>query len=97
MGYSRELAARSRSSPWQCMDCKVCAICEDSKDGVRLTLIPFSLTVQNDANAQIIPAHAQESMLVCDMCDRGFHMDCHKPPVAAKPLGKLNLTNVEIV
>lgn len=28
-----------------------------------------------------------ESMLLCDMCDRGYHMECHKPPILEKPSG----------
>ncbi|XP_054162039.1 histone acetyltransferase KAT6A-like [Oppia nitens] len=62
MGYSRELAERSSLSPWQCMDCKTCNICHDSRDG--------------------------ENMLVCDFCDKGFHMNCHIPMVQLKPIGK---------
>lgn len=32
MDYSGELARRSRMSPWQCIDCKTCYICQDSED-----------------------------------------------------------------
>ena len=34
MDYSEDLAARARTSPWQCIDCKTCYICEDSGDPV---------------------------------------------------------------
>ena len=27
-------------------------------------------------------------MLFCDSCDLGFHMSCHRPPLAVKPTGK---------
>lgn len=27
-------------------------------------------------------------MLFCDACDKGYHMDCHKPQVLEKPSGK---------
>ncbi len=27
-------------------------------------------------------------MLFCDACDKGYHMNCHKPPVMEKPGGK---------
>ena len=27
-------------------------------------------------------------MLICDSCDLGFHMDCHKPPLARAPSGR---------
>ncbi|CAG2101319.1 unnamed protein product [Medioppia subpectinata] len=62
MDYSVELAERSSRSPWQCMDCKTCDICHDSKDAA--------------------------NMLVCDLCDKGFHMNCHIPVVQLKPIGK---------
>uniref|UniRef100_A0A2R5LEF8 Putative histone acetyltransferase kat6b n=2 Tax=Ornithodoros turicata TaxID=34597 RepID=A0A2R5LEF8_9ACAR len=29
-----------------------------------------------------------EEVLVCDACDKGYHMNCHRPKVAQKPLGK---------
>ncbi|XP_064605380.1 histone acetyltransferase KAT6B-like [Liolophura sinensis] len=32
MEYSEELAKRARKSPWQCIDCKTCYICDDSGD-----------------------------------------------------------------
>ena len=34
MEYSEDLAARARNSPWQCIDCKTCYICEDAGDPV---------------------------------------------------------------
>lgn len=27
-------------------------------------------------------------VLFCDLCDKGYHMNCHSPPVAVKPTGK---------
>ncbi|XP_072172577.1 uncharacterized protein [Diadema setosum] len=32
MKYSKQLAERSRLSPWQCIDCKTCHVCEDAGD-----------------------------------------------------------------
>lgn len=61
MDYSEELAERALNSPWQCMDCKTCCICESP---------------DNDA-----------LILFCDACDKGFHMNCHNPPVTSKPKG----------
>lgn len=29
-----------------------------------------------------------DSMLFCDACDKGYHMQCHTPPVSKKPTGK---------
>jgi len=31
----------------------------------------------------------QDEMLFCDSCDKGYHMNCHKPPVLEKPTGLL--------
>lgn len=31
----------------------------------------------------------QDSMLFCDACDKGYHMNCHTPKVTDKPSGKL--------
>lgn len=33
MDYCEELAARARNSPWQCIECKTCYVCDDSGDG----------------------------------------------------------------
>jgi len=30
----------------------------------------------------------QEEMLICDACDKGYHMNCHNPTVPEKPTGK---------
>ncbi|KAK3088997.1 hypothetical protein FSP39_000011 [Pinctada imbricata] len=62
MGYSLTLAKRALDSPWQCIDCKTCYVCEDSGDA--------------------------DMMLFCDACDKGYHMNCHEPPVEDKPQGK---------
>ncbi|XP_071482446.1 histone acetyltransferase KAT6A-like [Diadema antillarum] len=32
MKYSKELAERSRLSPWQCIDCKTCHVCKEAGD-----------------------------------------------------------------
>lgn len=32
MGYNPVLAKRALRSPWQCIDCKVCVVCEDAGD-----------------------------------------------------------------
>ena len=34
----------------------------------------------------------QDAMLFCDACDKGYHMDCHNPPVEEKPTGKGQFT-----
>ena len=30
----------------------------------------------------------QDNMLFCDACDRGFHMECCRPPVNRPPKGE---------
>ncbi|XP_022087898.1 histone acetyltransferase KAT6B-like isoform X2 [Acanthaster planci] len=72
MRYSVELAERSRLSPWQCMDCKTCLVCNESGDAVSTVTSPAS----------------QDKLLFCDSCDKGYHMACHHPPVFKKPEGK---------
>ncbi|XP_052067567.1 histone acetyltransferase KAT6B-like [Mytilus californianus] len=62
MGYNPVLAKRALRGPWQCIDCKICIVCEDAGD--------------------------PDMMLVCDACDKGFHMNCHEPAVEKKPQGK---------
>eukprot|EP00914_Ancora_sagittata_P006023 GHVO01012147.1.p1 GENE.GHVO01012147.1~~GHVO01012147.1.p1 ORF type:complete len:251 (-),score=34.08 GHVO01012147.1:199-951(-) len=32
MDYTSDLARRARRSPWQCIDCKTCCLCEDAGD-----------------------------------------------------------------
>lgn len=43
MDYSEELARRAKNSPWQCIDCKTCFICEDSGDAVRLSCLGIEI------------------------------------------------------
>ncbi|CAC5396251.1 unnamed protein product [Mytilus coruscus] len=35
-----------------------------------------------------LDASDPDSMLFCDACDKGYHMNCHKPKVTDKPSGK---------
>lgn len=30
----------------------------------------------------------EESLLMCDCCDRAYHMDCRNPPIYNVPEGK---------
>jgi len=62
MDYSEDLAKRAQNSPWQCIDCKTCYVCENLND--------------------------PDTMLFCDACDKGYHMQCHNPPLTDKPTGK---------
>ena len=38
-------------------------------------------------------AFFQDNMLFCDACDRGFHMECCRPPVTKPPKGKYLLSS----
>lgn len=72
MEYSTELAERSKMGPWQCIDCKTCILCDDSKDG--------------------------GSMLFCDSCDKGYHMNCHIPKISEQPKDSKNkITDISIL
>ena len=31
----------------------------------------------------------QGSLLFCDACDKGYHMQCHVPPLETMPIGKI--------
>ncbi|XP_069126002.1 histone acetyltransferase KAT6B-like [Argopecten irradians] len=70
MGYCESLARRALRSPWQCIDCKTCFVCEDSGD--------------------------PEMMLFCDACDKGYHMNCHNPPLEKKPQGNWVCSKCEL-
>jgi hypothetical protein len=41
MDYSEELAERALNSPWQCMDCKTCCICDGSENDVKTSYCLF--------------------------------------------------------
>ena len=41
----------------------------------------------DDACAVCLSAKRAESILCCDTCDKGFHLDCLTPPLAAVPDG----------
>lgn len=86
MNYSKELADRSRRSPWQCMDCKTCILCEDSGDGVR-NLVYLKGESQKSFNKT---KSFKAGMLICDVCDKGYHMNCLNPPLNEKPNGQFN-------
>ena len=44
MDYSKDLARRARNSPWQCIDCKTCCLCEDAGDAVSNVHVCVTLT-----------------------------------------------------
>src|SRR5690606_29692042 len=59
----------------------------------RLTMYVDTLWVSTDADGfdalllLLFSRNAQEKMMFCDDCDRGYHMYCLKPPYMSLPLG----------
>lgn len=43
--YSPELTARIKQEPWQCIECKVCFVCQDAGNAVRIDSIPSNVTL----------------------------------------------------
>ncbi|KAI6656422.1 Histone acetyltransferase KAT6B isoform X3 [Oopsacas minuta] len=64
--YSQKLVAKIRAEEWQCLDCKMCALC----------------SVRDKA------VSTSNKLLICDSCDKGYHMDCLEPPLFEMPRGK---------
>ena len=45
--------------------------------------------VHNQLSITIISiSPLQGSLLFCDACDKGYHMQCHVPPLATMPIGE---------
>jgi len=45
MDLSEELARRAARSPWQCIDCKTCNVCDDSGYAVSLQFIKIFIFI----------------------------------------------------
>ena len=41
----------------------------------------------DDTDCEICHSPSAHGMLLCDLCDRGFHMACLSPPLAEEPAG----------
>ncbi|GAA49216.1 histone acetyltransferase MYST4 [Clonorchis sinensis] len=67
-----ELVARIRQLRWRCVDCKRCCLCQVTSRTP--SVINTDLTADKD-------------LLLCDSCDRGFHMTCLEPAVSELPEG----------
>ncbi|VDM02062.1 unnamed protein product [Schistocephalus solidus] len=59
---------------WQCPECKMCLACRTSQLCTTFLLCPFFSESKDETK-----------MLVCDVCDKGFHTYCLKPPVTNIP------------
>ncbi|CAH1775960.1 unnamed protein product [Owenia fusiformis] len=104
MQYSDLLSRRARNSPWQCIDCKTCYLCQDSGDAVSDEMLfcdacdkgyhinyhesPYILLLFCNKKCYCVTPVTKDEMLFCDACDKGYHMNCHEPPVREKPTGK---------
>ena len=40
-----------------------------------------------DGDCSTVMSCLQDAMLFCDSCDKGYHMECHIPPIMEKPTG----------
>ncbi|OON21582.1 PHD-finger [Opisthorchis viverrini] len=67
-----ELVARIRQLRWRCVDCKRCCLCQVNSRAP--SVVNTDLTIDKD-------------LLLCDSCDRGFHMTCLEPAVSELPEG----------
>nr|CDS33259.1 histone acetyltransferase myst4 [Hymenolepis microstoma] len=68
-----EIGARLKRIRWNCMSCKRCVIC-----------------TQNPSDDQK-PATSDDhnsDLLLCDNCDRGYHLECVEPGLSQPPEGE---------
>ncbi|VDP95181.1 unnamed protein product [Echinostoma caproni] len=78
-----DLVARIRLLRWFCVDCKRCCLCQLSKE-------PVPLQSGSDVTqllAGSTDASSDRDLLLCDSCDRGFHMFCLEPRMSELPEG----------
>lgn len=77
LSFHPELSARSLTYDWQCIDCKQCEICEQmEEEDVRTCSTPAFL---DPGLTSLRLLRQPDSMLFCDMCDRGYHLACLDP------------------
>ncbi|KAA0184742.1 Histone acetyltransferase [Fasciolopsis buskii] len=76
-----DLVARIRLLRWLCVDCKRCCLCQLSSN----TPQPCSAPAQSESLA--IDSTSDRDLLLCDSCDRGFHMSCLEPRLTELPEG----------
>lgn len=61
--YSPELTARIKQEPWQCIECKVCSVCQDAGNAVRNNYLVALLNPHE--NMKIAPCKVL-SLVPCD-------------------------------
>ncbi|CAH8609743.1 unnamed protein product [Schistosoma guineensis] len=67
-----DLVKRISSIRWLCVDCKRCCLCQSNSE---------------DQNASTDKEDPQSDLLLCDICDRGFHLKCAEPNMLEPPEG----------
>ncbi|CAH8596856.1 unnamed protein product [Schistosoma intercalatum] len=67
-----DLVKRISSIRWLCVDCKRCCLCQSNSE---------------DQNASTDKEDPQSDLLLCDVCDRGFHLKCAEPNMLEPPEG----------
>lgn len=70
---------------WQCIECKSCAICGTSENDVSFICVSSYLMI---VCYEYEKDDAQDKLLFCDDCDRGFHLYCLRPPLESAPEGE---------
>lgn len=75
MDYSEDLAKRARNSPWQCIDCKTCYVCEDSGDPVSASSFIDELLLHLLLPSLSLPLSSFPS------CHRGLSLQLPTDPV----------------
>ncbi|CAH8631496.1 unnamed protein product [Schistosoma rodhaini] len=67
-----DLVKRITSIRWLCVDCKRCCLCQSNSE---------------DQNPSPDKEDPQSDLLLCDVCDRGFHLKCAEPNMLEPPEG----------
>lgn len=70
----QEVVSRVSKLRWYCIDCKTCTICHYSGNNGTKVDNPDINEKDND-------------LLLCDSCDRGYHLNCVAPDLTKPPEG----------
>ena len=74
----QEVVCRIRKLRWCCIDCKRCTMCHYSGD--------TDTKAEDDTEAN----EKDNDLLLCDSCDRGYHLTCVAPDLTKPPDGTWN-------
>lgn len=87
LGLSIAMLPRVKRLRWYCVDCKRCTICHYSA--------PNSLGGEGAAvTVSVGSASDRDSdLLLCDNCDRGYHLSCVAPELTEPPDGEFPMSN----